>query len=483
LERANGNATQLALYALEYDYFINESSERLLSLPIGEITPEFLQDLVNQTSGEMAFSALYPKCTRKEGEEPTISQVEALINTVLPQAKFSSSSKPQKVAGGYIVSGTHKYENGDALIDAIDRELAKSSLADKMTIVYTPNYASGLEAMNIFNENVESLEFLEMTAEDIEQEPVLYITGPNIVRDTNRLGLTITSILGLATSWYLSIYPFLLNDAIGKRVDQELELLDASMQPDLTWLTDLSFPLFVTFIGLQLVHELAHRAVAGANGVKLSVPTFVPSLITGVTSSVTTFKTLPKNKEVMFDISAAGPLAGITASAIVLAFGAKLTLISDPATLPALPLDILRQSTLGGAIIDNIIKGSLYVPEGAPTAGIMISLHPIAIAGYISLVVNALSLLPIGTTDGGRLTMALFDRAEKMTIGSLTLLALLYFGLFGSDLFLFYFSFVIAFQTGNEVPARNEQDSVSFSRVIVATICYLLALMSLIPFQ
>jgi membrane-associated protease RseP (regulator of RpoE activity) len=57
----------------------------------------------------------------------------------------------------------------------------------------------------------------------------------------------------------------------------------------------------------------------------------------------------------------------------------------------------LRQSTLGGAIIDNIIQGSLYVPEGAPTAGIMISLHPIAIAGYISLVVNALSLLPIGS--------------------------------------------------------------------------------------
>jgi hypothetical protein len=79
--------------------------------------------------------------------------------------------------------------------------------------------------------------------------------------------------------------------------------------------------------------------------------------------------------------------------------------------------------------------------------------------------------------------MALFDRGEKMTIGSLTLLALLYFGLFGSDLFLFYFSFVIAFQTGNEVPARNEHDNVSFSRVIVAVICYSLAILSLVPFQ
>jgi hypothetical protein len=71
--------------------------------------------------------------------------------------------------------------------------------------------------------------------------------------------------------------------------------------------------------------------------------------------------------------------------------------VSDPATLPALPLDILRQSTLGGAIIDQIITGSLYVPDGAPTAGITIPLHPFAIAGYVGLIVNALALLPVGS--------------------------------------------------------------------------------------
>ncbi len=86
-------------------------------------------------------------------------------------------------------------------------------------------------------------------------------------------------------------------------------------------------------------------------------------------------------------------------------------------------------------------------------------------------------------TDGGRLTMALFDRAEKQFIGSICLLVLLYFGVFGSDLFLFYFSFIIAFQTGNEIPARNEHDPVGFSRVLVAVVCYALAVLSLAPFQ
>jgi membrane-associated protease RseP (regulator of RpoE activity) len=317
---------------------------------------------------------------------------------VLSPAKYSSSSQPIKVAGGYVISGTHKYKNGDDLIDAIDRELAKSSLVDKLTVLYAPGTSKPFNTSAVMSESLDSLEQLTLLEEiDVDPEPILYIMGPNLVRESNRVGLTITSILGVASSWYLSIYPFLLNDGISKRVDQELELLEANLQPDLTWLTDLSFPLFVTFVALQLVHEAAHRLVAASNGVKLTVPTFVPSMITGITSAVTTFKTLPKNKNAMFDISAAGPLAGIAASAATLALGCQLTLISDPPTLPCLPLDILRQSTLGGAIIDYILQGSLYVPEGASTTGILISLHPVAIAGYISLVVNALGLLPIGS--------------------------------------------------------------------------------------
>jgi hypothetical protein len=398
IEKSDGNATQLALYALEYEAFLEKSSEKISQIPLQDITPEFIQEFLNQTAGEAQFLSLYPKCTRKEGGEPTQAQVDALVRTVLPLAKYSSSSKPIKVAGGYVISGTHNYKNGDDLIDAIDRELAKSSLADKLTVLYAPGRAKPFNTSAVMSESLDSLEQLTLFEDiDLDPEPILYITGPDIVRESNPIGLTITSILGIASSWYLSIYPYLLNNGISNRVDQELELLEANLQPDLTWLTDLSLPLFVTFLGLQLVHDAAHRLVAASNDVKLTLPTFVPSLITGITSSVTTFKTLPKNKNAMFDISAAGPLAGIAASLVTLALGCKLTLISDPSLLPCLPLDILRQSTLGGAIVDYIVQGSLYFPEGASTAGIMISLHPVAIAGYISLIVNALSLLPIGS--------------------------------------------------------------------------------------
>eukprot|EP00536_Pseudo-nitzschia_multiseries_P015300 jgi/Psemu1/320829/estExt_fgenesh1_pm.C_8540002 len=495
IERANGNATQLAIYSLEHDYYMRAGTDVLNSQPIEELLPEIVKETITGTN---YFGEMYPKCVNKRGEnnndddyvseEPTAAMMEVLTQTILPAVKFSTSAKPYKVPGGYAITGTHKYETGDALIEAIDSAIQtqRPNLKDQLTVLYTPRYGP-LENISLAGETMDSLSsmnnFLDSTEVFADQEPILFVAGPNLVRDANPLGLVLASIIGLATSWYLSIYPFLLNDKIAARIDSDLQLVEANLQPDLSYLTQLSVPLFYCFMGLQLVHEIAHSLTAASKNVKLSVPVFVPSFITGITSTVTTFKTLPKNKNEMFDIAAAGPLAGVVASSLVLLVGAKLTLVSDPATLPALPLEILRQSTLGGAIIDNVIPGSLYVPDGAPTAGIFVPLHPFAVAGYVSLIINALALLPVGTTDGGRLTMALFDRAEKMSIGTLTLFALLWSGLFGSDLFLFYFSFCIAFQSGNEVPARNEQDSVDFSRVIVAIVCYGLAILTLIPVQ
>jgi membrane-associated protease RseP (regulator of RpoE activity) len=137
--------------------------------------------------------------------------------------------------------------------------------------------------------------------------------------------------------------------------------------------------------------------------IKASAPTFVPSIITGITSTVTTFRSLPKNRAGMFDFAVSGPLAGMIASIAAIAVGCELTTIaSDITYYPSLPLEILRQSTLGGSIINSILgNGVLSVPDGAlgtaAVAGMTVPLHPIAIAGYISLVLNALNLLPVGS--------------------------------------------------------------------------------------
>lgn len=339
----------------------------------------------------MTVETFYPKCIRKEGQEPTLTQAEKLITDVLPRAGFSSSSRPEAVAGGFIIRGTAIGDvSGDELIDNIDSQLERTGLSDKLTVLYTNDF-SVLAS--------EDFEKEDWNPENLGQ--ILYVTGPDIVREPKRVALSTVTALGIATSWYLSLYPFLLNPALSKRVDEQLAIADANMTPDLAFLTDLSLPLFTTFISIMAVHELAHRATAAFYGVKMSVPTFVPSVITGVTSSVTTFRTLPKSKKAMFDISLAGPLAGMLASLVAIGVGSQMTATMDPASFPSLPLEILRQSTLGGGVIESAMSGILGVPDGAlgtqAIQEMMIPLHPVCIAGYIALIVNAMALLPVGS--------------------------------------------------------------------------------------
>lgn len=397
---AGGNETKLALLSLEYEYYLGNQVDLWID-DLEKIIKdeEWLQpvvDALNKSAVDATIESLYPKCTRKEGQVPSLAQVKQLVTEVLVETPFNPTAQPEAVEGGFIIRGIVKGSDvsGDAVIDAIEKKLAKTNLADKMTVLFTNDFT-------VFADP-DAFETYDPT----EVPPILYVIGPDVVREPRRVALSVTSALGLSTSWYLAIYPFLLNPALAKRVEDELALADAGMTPDLAFLTDLSFPLFTTFIGIQLLHEVSHQIAARLNGVKLTVPTFVPSLITGITSSVTTFKEPPKNKEAMFDIAIAGPLVGMLASLLAIAVGSQLTLSSDPSLLPALPLQILRQSTLGGGVIDSILgNGALGVPEGAlgtpAVASITIPLHPVAVAGYISLVVNALGLLPVGSKYDG----------------------------------------------------------------------------------
>jgi hypothetical protein len=257
LDGAKGDDTELALLSLEQDYYSGMNADWSDADIVKVVQDEeWLKPVVamfNKTVIDNTIETLYPQCMRKEGQTPTMPHMQQLISDILPKASFLSSSKPEPVEGGYIIRGTNKNENGDVLIDAIDKLLAKSSLGEKMTVFYTNDFT-------IFgSENAEDIDF--------DEAPILYITGPDVVRKPLRVLLSIVSALGISTSWYLSVYPFLLNPALSQRVEQDLALVDANMAPDLSWLTDLSIPLFYTFFGIQLLHDFAHQAVAKSYGV------------------------------------------------------------------------------------------------------------------------------------------------------------------------------------------------------------------------
>jgi len=453
---------------------IGRDGERMDRTDTGSFSRLFGDERDNKSDLDFMMESLYPQSTRKEDEAPDKKLVDAFLNDVVASTKaFNPSSKPVSVPGGWIIRGTNACDSGGELIEKLDKRIANDArLREKISFFLVkdplPNQDEILDPLN--------------------WPQVLFVAGPDVARDPAVILRTAISSIGIATAWYGSIAPFLANSKLLDRATETMELADAGMPSDLSWLSEMSIPLFVSFFALQLTHEAAHLAVAKSRGFEVTVPTLVPSVMSGITSSITSLKTSPKNKQDLADFAVAGPLVGMISSILALCYGLVLTATADAATVqtfPGLPLAILRQSSLGGGLIDLILgNGVLNVPASAEAAqalaSTLIALHPLAVAGFISLVVNALALVPAGRTDGGRLSLAIFGRSGSQGITFISLASLFILGI-QSDLTLFYFAFIVFCQSELEIPMRNEIDDVDFSRVVVALFAGFLMLLTLIP--
>jgi membrane-associated protease RseP (regulator of RpoE activity) len=130
-----------------------------------------------------------------------------------------------------------------------------------------------------------------------------------------------------------------------------------------------------------------------------------------------------------------------------------------------------------------IFGGDGYILSQDATAAI--SLHPWAIAGFCGMLINAAEMLPLGATDGGRLSLSLFGRQGHSVIGGLTWLALLVssFTLGEQQGELLVTAWVVnnVVQNNQEVPCRDETDKVNLPRSLAAFALWFLAILAIIP--
>jgi hypothetical protein len=439
---------------------------------IGGLFGAFNEQQLKSDTDQMVES-LFPQSIRKEGTEINEGQAVLFMSEVLSKDKIWTPNRaPEKVSGGFLIRGTTRFETGAELIEAIDKNLEMSRLKNLVSCFY------------VFDPTPVSEEQMN----EGERPPVLFLMAPDVVRDPAPIQRSLISAVAFGTIWYNSLLPYLLNEKYMKMADEQLALADASMASNVDFLNDLAFPLFVATVGIQAVHEIAHVIAANNNGLNVTIPTIVPSLGFGLTGGITALQNPPKDKQALFDFAIAGPLAGMGASIALLVLGMVASSSMDAATyasLPELPLNIIRQSSLVGGIIDSFSPGLLTVPDATIGAKalqeINIPLHPLAIAGYFGMMVNSANLLPVGRTDGGRMALSLFGRSGTQLVGFLTFIGMFIRGLTGSDLLLFFFSFVVFFQSELEIPQRNEVDDMDFSRVLLATATGVLVLLTLIP--
>lgn len=206
-----------------------------------------------------------------------------------------------------IIRGKNECKSGDELIEKLDRRVANDArLREKISFFILKDPFPNPE---------------EQMLDPLNWPQVLFVAGPDVARDPAPILRTIISAFGIATSWYGSIYPFLVNPKLLDRATEAMELADAGMPTDLSWLSEMSIPLFISFMAMQLIHEIAHQIVAKSRNFEATIPTLVPSVMSGITSSITSLKSSPKNKQDLVDFAVAGPLTGMIGSILLLCYG------------------------------------------------------------------------------------------------------------------------------------------------------------------
>ncbi len=177
-------------------------------------------------------------------------------------------------------------------------------------------------------------------------------------------------------------------------------------------------------------HEFGHYFAARYHKVAVSLPYFIPLPLPATLGTLGAFIQLRepmRNRKVLLDVGAAGPLAGLIVAIPILLIGLKTSpLLSSP----VLDVFMLKSQSVSYVLEGNSILYALakivtfghFVPDGMRD----VFINQLAQAGWTGLLVTALNLIPVGQLDGGHALYSLIgERARVLFYPALIILALL----------------------------------------------------------
>ncbi len=188
-------------------------------------------------------------------------------------------------------------------------------------------------------------------------------------------------------------------------------------------------------LGFLTFHEFGHYFAAVYHKVKVSLPYYIPIPVgIGTLGAVIRIKEQIHNTKKLFDIGAAGPLAGFVVSLIILFIGFStlpdITFLNEfgdhnyvvesyqtTGEFPDEPRVEDGQMVLffGGTTLYNFLS-SLF--ENAPPLW-EIQHYPFLLAGWFGLFFTALNLMPVGQLDGGHILYSLIGYKRHKIVARL----------------------------------------------------------------
>jgi membrane-associated protease RseP (regulator of RpoE activity) len=161
-----------------------------------------------------------------------------------------------------------------------------------------------------------------------------------------------------------------------------------------------------TLMGSLDCHEAGHYFVGRRHGVPISLPYFIPlppQISLGTMGAVIRMDEPISDRNALFDVGAAGPIAGLVIAIPLLVLGLYLSEVGPPT-----PDSLIE----GNSILYAALKYAVF-GQWLPGGGVDVQLHPVAFAGWVGLLITMINLMPIGQLDGGHVARAAMGAAHE----------------------------------------------------------------------
>src|SRR6266478_9564163 len=232
-------------------------------------------------------------------------------------------------------------------------------------------------------------------------------------------------------------------------------------------------PFAFTLLAILGTHEFGHYFTARAYGASVSLPYFIPApppFLFGTLGAIIRMRSPARDRNSLFDIAAAGPLAGLVVALPALWIGLGW---SKVAALPE-----------GGSVVfgDSLLMRFMtWLAFGHLPPGHDVFVHPVAFAAWVGLFVTALNLIPVGQLDGGRIAYALFG-ARHRQVSIATFLGLLALGTITGSANWFVWAFLLFFVMGfQHQPPLDDVSPLSPGRYAIGFLCLILLILLVPP--
>jgi membrane-associated protease RseP (regulator of RpoE activity) len=224
------------------------------------------------------------------------------------------------------------------------------------------------------------------------------------------------------------------------------------------------------------IHELGHYMAAVYYKIKATLPYFIPiPFFLGTFGAFIQMRSPIPNRKVLFDVAIAGPLAGFIITLPLLFWGlthSEVVPISDKSGILNFESLDPRYSLLL-TLIGKLAIGSELAAQTA------IHLHPVAVAGYIGLIVTAFNLMPVGQLDGGHIVHAMYGQRTGAIVGQITRLLVLGLSFVQPDLLIW--AIVLLFMPATDEPALNDVSELDNKRDIWGLVALSILVIILLP--